>query len=113
MDLEHLYDGGGAMPRSKTPPAGQPIVSTVGRAAELLELDTGRLASAVEAAQLPPWGRHASGEPVYRWGRLCALAVELGSILPARYTHAWRIWKQNQTKADRGRANRKSKKVPT
>jgi hypothetical protein len=101
------------MPRSKMPPAGQPIVSTITRAAELLELKPERLAGAVKRARVPAWGRHASGAPVYPWGRLCALAVELGATLPARYGHAWRTWQQLQAKADRGRANRKSKKVPT
>jgi hypothetical protein len=55
------------MPRSRMPPAGEPIVSTVGRAGELLGVDPARLAVAVRDAQLPAWGRHASGEPVYAW----------------------------------------------
>jgi hypothetical protein len=94
------------VPRSRMPPAGQPIVSTVGRAAELLQLDPDRLARAVQVARLDPWGRHANGSAVYAWGRLCALAVELGSPIPERYAHAWRHY---QASADRGRANQRRK----
>jgi hypothetical protein len=97
---------GGALPRSRTPPAGEPIVSTVGRAGELLGVDPARLAVAVKVAQLRPWGRHASGEPVYPWGRLCAVAAELGATIPDRYGQHWRHY---AAAADRGRANRQRK----
>ena len=97
------------MPRSRTPPAGEPIVSTIERAALLLRLEPERLARAVEAAQLRPWGCHAAGQPVYKWDRLCAVAAELGSTIPARFAHAWR---QYQESADRGRATRKASKQP-
>jgi hypothetical protein len=93
------------MPRSRTPPAGQPIVATVGRAGELLDVDSQRLAQAVKAARLVPWGEHASGAPVFQWGALCALAAELGSTIPARYQHAWRHYRDA---ADRGRTSRYS-----
>jgi hypothetical protein len=94
------------MPRSRMPPAGEPIVSTVGRAGELLGVDPARLAVAVRDAQLPAWGRHASGEPVYAWGRLCGLAAELGVTIPDRHGQHWRTYAE---KADRGRANRRRK----
>ena len=91
------------MSRSRTPPAGQPIVATVGRAGELLDVDPDRLAQAIMAARLVPWGEHATGAPVFRWGALCTLAAELGSTIPARYQHAWRHYRDA---ADRGRASR-------
>jgi hypothetical protein len=57
---------------------GQPLVSKVdSRAAVLLGVDVGRLAVAVEAAGLVPWGQHSDGNPVYRWRELVALAKEV------------------------------------
>jgi hypothetical protein len=82
----------------RLPPYGQPLVSTVPRAAELLGLDPGRLLGAVERAQLAVWGRHADGSPVFPWPQLCALAAELGATLPKPGRYGW-----GEAAADRGR----------
>jgi hypothetical protein len=87
-------------------PLGVPLVSTVARCAELLHVEPARLAAAVERAGLIPWGRHASGEPVWRWQELAQLGQQLGGQLPATWRHAWRQYEQ----AARGRANRKRKR---
>jgi hypothetical protein len=86
------------------PPHGTPLVSTVARAAQLLGMDPGQLAGAVERAQLDPWGRHADGSAVYGWPQLCGLAVELGATIPKPGRLGW-----GQAAADRGRHNRRSK----
>jgi hypothetical protein len=95
----------GPASKRKAPPAGQPIVSTTDRAALLFGLDGGRLAGAVAAAGLSPWGRHASGAAVYRWADLVAVAQRLGVNVPTvpRGVQALTV------KADRGRANRHRK----
>jgi hypothetical protein len=99
------------VPQSKrrTPAPGEPIVSTIERAAELLCLEPERLAQAVEAARLRPWGCHAAGQPVYKWDRLCSVAVELGATLPPRWQHSW-----SYEAAGRGRESRygKARKQP-
>jgi hypothetical protein len=89
-------------------PLGVPIVSTIERCAELLKLEPGRLAAAVAAARLEPWGRHASGAPVWRWRELTELGQQLGGQVPAALAHAWR--RHQYGAADRGRANRQKRK---
>jgi hypothetical protein len=87
----------------RIPPLGQPLVSTIPRAAELFELDADQLAQAVEAAQLEPWpGRHADGSLVYPWDALVTVARQLGAEVPypPRGAQAMAV------KRDRGRRHR-------
>jgi hypothetical protein len=77
-----------------------PLVSTVGRASELLRVDPGRLAALVSARGVPEWGRHANGSPVYKWPALVELAAELGATAPASSGPTLR------TRQERGRASR-------
>jgi hypothetical protein len=89
----------------RMPPLGQPLVSSVSRAAELLKVDADRLAQGVKAAQLEPWPwRHADGSLVYPWDALCRVAADLGATIPAKLGHFWR-----HESGERGRANRKHK----
>lgn len=53
---------------------GEPVVSDLERAGLILGCDPGRLADAMAAAGLPPWGEHASGAAVFRWPELCQAA---------------------------------------
>jgi hypothetical protein len=63
-------------------PLTEPLVVTVARASELLGVDPGRLAVAVDRAELPAWGRHASGVEVWRWPELCRVAAAAGISVP-------------------------------
>jgi hypothetical protein len=60
----------------------EPIVSDLRRAGQLLRCDPDRLEDAVDAAQLAPWGAHASGLPVWRWPELCEAAAAVGIQVP-------------------------------
>jgi hypothetical protein len=42
-----------------------------------------QLVQAVATAQVPPWGRHASGADVYHWRELVAAAEQAGLAVPA------------------------------
>jgi len=83
---------------------GEPLVSTTDRAAEMLGVDPGRLAGAIGAKQLQPWGRHASGDPVFRWDALFELARELGAVVGE--SPAERRRRQHQQRQERGRRTR-------
>jgi len=61
-------------------PLGEPVVSTLERAAGILGCEPPRLAEAL--AGLEPWGQHASGQPVWRWPELCAAAAAAGIKAP-------------------------------
>jgi hypothetical protein len=62
----------------------EPIVATLSRAGELLGCDPARLADAVGAVGLAPWGQHADGAAVWRWPELVAAARDhLGIPVPA------------------------------
>jgi hypothetical protein len=74
----------GPASKRKAPPYGWPIVSTLQRAAGMFGLEPGRLAAAVAAAGLRPWGLHADGSAVYRFMELAAVARELGVKVPTR-----------------------------
>jgi hypothetical protein len=67
-------------------PEGVPLVSTTGRAGELLGIPADQLARAITAAGLRPWGTHDSGEPVWRWGELLAVAAAWGCSRRPRST---------------------------
>jgi hypothetical protein len=69
----------------------------------MLKLEPGRLAEAVARARLEPWGRHASGAPVWRWRELVELGQQLGGKVPASLSHSWRGY----AAAERGRQNRR------
>jgi hypothetical protein len=64
--------------------AGDPVVSTLERAAHLFRLELDQLVDAVAAAGLAPWGRHASGAAVYRWPELVGVAQDLGATVATR-----------------------------
>jgi hypothetical protein len=59
-------------------PEGVPLVSTASRAGELLGIPADQLGQAITAAGLRPWGRHACGQPVWRWTELLTVARSLG-----------------------------------
>jgi hypothetical protein len=52
----------------------QPVVSTIANAAAMFGIDPAELERRVETAGLPVFTLHASGEPVFRWRALKALA---------------------------------------
>lgn len=87
----------------RMPPLSQPLVSTLPRAAELLELEPDRLADAVAAAGVEPWPWcHADGSAVFPREALVAVAVERLGARPPEQRAATRL----RIKQDRGRANR-------
>jgi hypothetical protein len=81
---------------------GVPVVADIPRAAFILDLDPERLAHAVQAAGLEPWGTHASGLPVWRWGQLLELARQLGGRIPRQLAGPQAL----TIKQERGRWNR-------
>jgi hypothetical protein len=52
----------------------QPVASTIGNAAMVFKIDPAELERRVQAAGLPEFTKHASGEPAFRWRALKALA---------------------------------------
>jgi hypothetical protein len=94
------------MPRRGRPlgQLGEPLVATTAAASEMLGAAPARLAAAVTASQLQPWGTHASGDPVYRWDDLYELARELGVV--AGESPAERRRRQYQQRQQRGRSSR-------
>jgi hypothetical protein len=89
-------------------PEGVPLVSSLSRAAELLALDPGHLAAAIDRAGLEPWpGRHADGSMVWPWSALVGLARQLGADVPANLAPERRG--SLSSHQQRGRANRYQK----
>jgi hypothetical protein len=88
-------------------PEGVPLVSTADRAGELLGIPTDQLDPAIAAAGLRPWGRHACGQPVWRWPELLAVARSLGVQPPAGLDRDQRRRiSPLQVRQERGRRNR-------
>jgi hypothetical protein len=60
----------------------EPVVADLQRAGRMLGCDPDRLADAVDAAGLAPWGEAAGGVPVWRWPELCEAAAGVGIQVP-------------------------------